>query len=115
MLVNLSNGNVVALELELAYTFFTRFKGLMGRSVLEPGHGLEIKPCNSVHTCFMRFDLDLIFLDKDRRIVYLERSMPPWRMSRIIKAAAMVVELPVGTIDTTGCKIGDLLDKGRAN
>lgn len=111
MLVNLNNEQVVATKLELAHTFFARLKGLMGRSVLEPGHGLEIRPCNSIHTCFMRFDLDLIFLDKDSRIVHLERAMPPWRVSGIIKVAAMVVELPAGTIDATGCKIGHLLDR----
>lgn len=109
MLVNLNNGQVVATELEQAHTFLTRLKGLMGRAALMPGQGLEIRPCNSVHTCFMQFDLDLIFLDKDRRILHLERSMQPWRMSKIIKAATIVVELPGGTIDATGCEIGHLL------
>ncbi|HEX3031369.1 MAG TPA: DUF192 domain-containing protein [Bacillota bacterium] len=109
-LVNRDNQQVVASDLELAYTFFSRLKGLMGRPSLAPGHGLEIRPCNSVHTCFMRFELDLLFLDANRRILHLERAMRPWRLSRIVKGAVMVIELPAGTIAAAGCKEGQLLE-----
>lgn len=82
----------ITLSCRVADSFFTRFLGLMGRK--PSGEGLLLIPCNSVHTCFMRYDLDVFFLDKDYTVLAIRRSMKPWRMSSIIREARMVLELP---------------------
>ncbi len=80
------------LPCHVADSFFTRFLGLMGRRPSD--YGLLLIPCNSVHTCFMRYDLDVFFLDKDYKVLAIRRDMKPWRMSSIIREARMVLELP---------------------
>lgn len=75
-----------------ANTFMKRFLGLMGRK--ESYYGLLLDPCNSVHTCFMRFNLDVLFLDRDNRIVAIRHAMKPWRATSIVKNAHKVLEYP---------------------
>ncbi|MDA8213037.1 MAG: DUF192 domain-containing protein [Clostridia bacterium] len=110
MLVNLSNQAVLAADLEIADSFWRRFCGLMGRRGLGPGKGLVLKPCNSVHTWFMRFSIDVLFLDRNLQAVHIEKSLLPFRFSKIIRGAVMVVELPPGTLEATRTKVGDYLE-----
>jgi uncharacterized membrane protein (UPF0127 family) len=63
----------------MARSMWSRFWGLMGRSKLPEGRGLFLSPCGSVHTFFMRFPIDVIFLDRDGRVVKVIDSMRPWR------------------------------------
>lgn len=109
MLVNLKNQRVLANKLEFAHTFLTRLRGLMGRHGLPPGTGLAIRPCNSVHTCFMRFHLDVAFLDRDYKVLHVEKAMPPWRFSKVVRGAVQVVELAPGTLEATDTVPGDYL------
>lgn len=109
MLINSSNQAVLATDLEWADSFWRRLCGLLGRSGLEPGRALVLKPCNSVHTWFMRFNLDILFLDSHLQVLHLEQNLIPFRFSKIIKGAVLVVELPPGTILSTGTKNGDYL------
>lgn len=109
MLVNLNNQAELAREVEIADSFWQRLCGLMGRSGLEQGKALILKPCSSVHTCFMRFNIDVIFLNANLQVLHLEQNMAPFHFSRIVKGAEIVVELPPGTIKSTGTKTGDFL------
>ena len=82
----------------------------MGRRSLEPGHALLIKPCSSIHTFFMRFPIDVVFVDKNRRVVKTAGHVKPWRILLGGKGAHAVIELPAGALDTTEIKSGDQLD-----
>jgi uncharacterized membrane protein (UPF0127 family) len=86
-----------------------RLKGLLGRSTIETGEGLHIAPCNSIHMFFMRFAIDVAFLDKDRRVVRAIHSIRPWRATRVYLAAHSALELPAGTLAQTGTCEGDQL------
>lgn len=83
--------------------------GLLNRSGLEKGEGLWIVPCEAIHTFFMKFDIDVLFLDRRRKVVKAVRRMRPWRMAMSWRARS-VVELPAGTIERTGTSRGDLLE-----
>lgn len=67
-------------DAEIARTFADRAKGLIGRDGLEPGKGLLITRCNCIHTFFMRFAIDAVFLDGEGRVVRVARNVRPWRM-----------------------------------
>ncbi|MDR3725636.1 MAG: DUF192 domain-containing protein [Terracidiphilus sp.] len=107
--VNLTRSTVLAEFLEVANTSRTRRKGLLGRLLLSSGEGLWIIPCESVHTLFMRFSIDLVYLDCKRRIRKLRSNVVPWRLSACISAHS-VLELPSGTIRVSHTEIGDLLE-----
>ena len=83
--------------------------GLLGRKGLEPGEGLYIAPCNSIHSFFMAFPFDAVFVDRDWRVVHLMRAMRPFRLSPIVWRSHGVVELAAGTIGASGTEIGDVL------
>jgi uncharacterized membrane protein (UPF0127 family) len=58
---------------------------------------------------FMRFPIDVVFLDAERRVVHLVEDLRPWKASKIVRASRLVVELPTGTIGQTGTKLGDTI------
>ncbi len=107
---NTTRSRILVSSGKIANTFFTRFKGLMGSAPLEKGEGLLISPSNSVHTHFMRYPLDILYIDKDHRVVAMDESMKPWRLGRIHRQACCVLELPAGVIESTLTQIGDQLD-----
>ena len=100
---------VLCSQAEKALTFGARFKGLLGRAGLEPGGGLHIEPCNSIHMFFMKFAIDVLFLDDELQVVRAIRGIKPWRMTRVYAKAESVLELPVGVIDATQTGPGDRL------
>ena len=80
----------------------------MFRKGLQPGCGLLLDPCPQIHTCFMRFAIDVIFLDENNCIVGVKENIPPWRMSKFYKYARRTLELPGGSLG--GCvQVGDEL------
>jgi uncharacterized membrane protein (UPF0127 family) len=95
--VETESGSVVAEHVEVANTIWSRFIGLMFRRELPPGHGLVIRPCNSIHMFFMRFALDVVFIDGDGRVVRVLDSIRPWRASSLVRGAKAAIELPAGT------------------
>jgi len=101
LLINKSTGLVVAQRVEMAISFTRRLKGLLGRSFFPPGSALMLQPCRQVHTFFMRFPIDVIFLDQ-RGTVLTVLVMSPGRVSPYVSKAQMVVELPAGTAAATG-------------
>ncbi len=107
--VNLTRDTVLASSLEVADTGKTRGKGLLGRESLSSGEGLWIIPCESVHTFFMRFAIDLVYLDREKRVKKLRCKVVPWRMSACLSAHS-VLELPSGIIGATRTQCGDKLE-----
>ena len=97
-LLEAGSGRIVVEDLELARSSWARFMGLMGRPDLERGRGLWLEPCNSIHMFFMRFAIDVVFLDKQRRVKKVMLNLKPWRISPIVFGARTVVELPSGTL-----------------
>jgi uncharacterized membrane protein (UPF0127 family) len=92
----------------LAVTAWTRSKGLLGRAGLDPDEGLWIQPTGSIHMWFMRFAIDVVYADKEGRVLKLVRGIRPWRMSAC-RGAKVALELPVGAIDRAGVEVGDHL------
>jgi uncharacterized membrane protein (UPF0127 family) len=106
---NRARSTVLATKLALADNASKRAKGLLGRDGLVPGEGLWIVPCESVHTFFMRFAIDLVYLDRKNRVKKVRSAVGPWRVSACLSAHS-VLELPVGTIFNTLTQSGDTLD-----
>jgi hypothetical protein len=87
----------------------TRMKGLLGRDGLESGEGLLLRPASAVHTYFMRFPIDVVFLDDALVVVGISGSVDPWR-ARSRKGAKAVLELPAGESQRCGLVVGDRLE-----
>ena len=83
-------------------------RGLLGRSGLNEGEGILLRPAGSIHTFFMRFAIDVVFLDRDLVVVGIESSLGPWRTASR-RGAKSVVELAAGECDRRGLRVGDLL------
>jgi uncharacterized membrane protein (UPF0127 family) len=101
-------GTVVCERCEIAESALARMKGLLGRDGLEPGTGMLIDASPSVHMFFMRFPIDVVFLDRDRKVVGVRHDLRPWRVAGARKAVA-ALELPAGTAATVGVSEGDVL------
>jgi uncharacterized protein len=80
-LLNLTKNSTVSSAVEIAETFSQRSKGLLGRKGLEHDHCLWIHRCNSIHTFFMKFDLDVLYVDKDLKVTGIHRNIKPWHIS----------------------------------
>ena len=74
---------------------------------LPEGGGLVIEPCNSVHMFFMRYPLDIVFIDGQGQVVFMYKGIKPWRVGRIVRGAKAAIELPAGAIDTSNTQLGD--------
>ena len=109
ILRNPRTGAVLADRLQRASSPLARLRGLLGRASLGDGEGLLIEPCNAIHTFFMRFTIDAAFLSPDLRVLRAIAGLRPWRATRFHRGAAMVVELPRGTLQRTGTREGDVL------
>src|SRR4051794_23566593 len=101
-------GAVVCERCEIPKSSFGRMRGLLGRSGLEPGSGMLIDSAPSVHMFFMRFPIDVVFLDRDRRVVGVRHGLRPWRVAGARHAVA-ALELPAGAAAVVGLAEGDVL------
>jgi uncharacterized protein len=102
------NGDVVCDRCVVAASPFSRMKGLLGRSELRPGEGILLRPASAIHTFFMRFPIDAVFLDRDWRVLAIAGDVAPWRTAGR-KGAKAVLELPAGESARRGLRPGDLL------
>ena len=107
--LNLTRNTDLATSMEVADTGPKRNKGLLGRQGLAPGEGLWIIPCESIHTFFMQFPIDLVYLDRENRIKKLRSEVRPWRLSACFFAHS-VLELPAGVIRASQTQPGDSLE-----
>jgi uncharacterized membrane protein (UPF0127 family) len=99
------DGLIVAESVRVADTYFRRLRGLLGRRLRE-GEGLVLRPGFSVHTSFMHYPIDVVFLDQDQTVVDIHPNLKPWRTASC-RAAREVVELPAGETERRGLRIGD--------
>ena len=101
-------GVLVCDRCEVADTVPTRMRGLLGRDGIEPGQGLLIKPTNSVHMFFMRFAIDVVFLDRELVVKKVVEALAPWRMAGC-RGAKAALELPAGEAARRGVTLGEQL------
>ncbi len=105
--INQTRDIVLAERVEIAATWPARLRGLLGRDRLPASHCLVLDPCHSIHTCFLRFNIDALFVSAGGEIVFLVENMPPFRFSPLIRRARLVVELPAHTVSSSGTAVGD--------
>jgi uncharacterized protein len=106
----LDTGAVLASNVVVAATRATRAVGLMSRENLEPGEALWIIPSRGVHTCWMRFPIDVIALDDKGVIIDRVVNLKPWRIRLPRRGTAGVLELRAGTLDAAGAHIGHRIE-----
>jgi uncharacterized protein len=99
--VNRTRGQVLAEQAELANNSWTRFWGLMGRAGLPDNGGLVLDPGGGIHTCFMRFPIDVLHVDKRDRVTHVLRAIRPWRFGPLFVGGRRAIELPPGTAAST--------------
>lgn len=100
---------VLASRCAYAETMRARMIGLLNHASLGPGEAMMITACNQVHTLFMRFSIDAVFLSADFKILAI-KELPPWRVSWFVWKGKNVLELPMGTARTLGLNVGDQLE-----
>ena len=103
-----ADGAVVCERCEIPETAFGRMRGLLGRDGLEPGSGMLIDSAPSVHMFFMRFPIDVVFLDRDWRVVGVRHELRPWRVAGA-RGAAAALELAAGAVAAARIEEGDVL------
>lgn len=106
-ILNQQNGQQLLANVKIANNFFSRLKGLMFATSLPHGHGILISPCQQVHTHFMRFTIDIFFLDSQMRVLKIIRHLKPWRFSPFVKPAHYVLE--VSSAFALDIQVGDQL------
>jgi uncharacterized protein len=107
-MLTLSDGTVVCERCWVAATALRRLKGLLGRSGLEPGEGLLLRPASSIHTFFMRFPIDVVFLDRELGVRKVVPELGPWRLAGA-RGARSALELPAGEASRRGIAAGQRL------
>jgi len=109
MLYNVTRKNTVVENLKIAKNFRERFWGLMFRKKLPTDEGLMLLGCNGIHTCFMRFAIDVVFMDINHQVISIREKIKPWKNSGFIKKAYITLELPAGTVSKKEISVGDIL------
>ena len=93
--VRADDGRIVCARCGIADKPWTRLRGLLGRTGLAADEGIFFRPAGSIHTMFMRFAIDVVFLDRDLRVLKVTRALPPWRVAGA-RGAKCVLELAAG-------------------
>lgn len=104
--INVTTGEEILKELNIADTFVRRFMGLMGKKRLCPGFGLKIEPCSSIHTFNMRFAIDVLFVSEDHKVLEVLCAMTPGKVSSVVKGSRYVIEGNANELSDK-VKIGD--------
>lgn len=105
--VNVTTQKELGKRIRKAVTFFQRTWGLLGRKQIKKGEGLHIPKCRSIHTFFMRFPIDVVFIDDDNNITRVVPGLVPFRIAFGPRNTAGVLELPAGTLKDNRCVAGD--------
>ena len=102
------NGRLVLEKIIMADTYSKRLQGLLGRKGLEEGEGMMILPCTSIHTYRMKFPIDVLFVDRDNRVIKVLRNFEPGRMGPLVLKSRFVMEAEAGVFQ--GIEKGDKLE-----
>jgi len=105
-LINQQTNTPISTVVKVADTRRSRRKGLLGRDAMEPSEALILTPCCAIHTAFMRFAIDVVFIDSRGRVLKIVQKLRPWRMA-IAPRAHAVIELAGGALDTRPLAVGD--------
>ena len=108
-IISETRGTIVAEDVHLADRIWSRFWGLMGRKDLPDGAALLLRPTSSIHTAFMRFPIDVVFLDRSLRVVKVVLGMRPFRVTMALKGAHSALELNAGQAAKAQVEAGDQL------
>lgn len=108
-IVNLTKQKTVAEKAEVAETFFSRAKGLLGRKSFTSGEALVITKCGSIHMFFMRFPIDAVFVGADGCVKKIIKGIKPWHISPIVRGSSYVIEFPAGFVTDELVGIGDTI------
>lgn len=108
-LVNNINNKIISENLQIANTFLKRFKGLMFTKELPNQNALQIIPCREIHTFFMNYSIDVLYLDANNTILSVDENFTPNKIGKKVKNAVSVIELPNGTIEKFNLKVGQKL------
>lgn len=106
-LINMTTDKVLVQNLIQAHSFWSRFRGLMFKCSMPSDSALHLYPCRSIHTFFMKFDIDVIYLNEENKVVGIETSLVPGKIGWRYKEARSVIELPAGKV--YGVSTGDTL------
>ncbi len=106
---NATKGTTLVGDGRLADGIWSRMRGLIGSPPLAEGQGLLITPCSSIHTHFMGFAIDVVYVNREDQVVGIDREVAPWRFGRFHRGARYVVELPAGAAAGAGVEVGDVL------
>ena len=109
VLVHRQTSQTISSLVEVAATRRTRRRGLLGRKTMDASEALIIAPCFAIHTAFMQFAIDVVFIDSRGRVLKIVRELPPWRMA-IAPRAHAVIELAAGALKSRDLKVGDAVD-----
>ena len=109
MIKNNKTNMILATEVRFANTMLYRMIGLIGKKSLKDKEALFIYPCQQIHTFFMRFPIDCLFINKNYEVIETLEDFKPWKVSKKITDALGVIELPQGTIKRTNTQKRDLL------
>jgi hypothetical protein len=108
-IINHRTNAVLAENAALADKFWPRLRGLLGKKDLRSGEALVLRPCNSIHTFFMRFNIDVIFVNRKNIVVKCLSCLKPFQLTPIYFSSALAIELPPGTIAASSTCPGDTL------
>ena len=108
-IINTKNNAVLSDKAKIANTFLGRLVGLLNRSCLVKGEALILKPSWSIHTLFMRFSIDVIFVDKEDKVIAVHYSLKPFRLTPLYPNSSLTIELPENTLESTQTHTGDIL------
>ena len=106
---NLTRSQDLVTAGRVADNYWTRLRGLIGHKPLAEGEGMLIVPCSSIHTHFMGFPIDVVYVDRGGQVVAVDHDMAPWRFGRIRRRVHYVIELPAGAARSAGTQVGDQL------
>ncbi len=110
--MNRTRGTILCERLEKAVTSLERSRGLLGRKSLEPGAGMlfiagRLTPFLWMHMFFMRFPIDIVFLDRSGKVLKIDHCLRPWRVSSLVFGAHQALELAAGSAAQSGARPGD--------
>ena len=106
---NVTRDKALLTQGRMADGHWTRLRGLIGVKELAPGTGILIKPCHGVHCMFMSIPIDVIYVDKEDKVVAVDKAMKPWAIGKMYGQSVYVIEMPAGTIEQTATQPGDQL------